>query len=105
MDLQDLHFPDYISIPSGVHELLKAAKERRTQHARPSRIVLHTYLIRQEAITQKCEKQIGICVVPQSLPYKVRPQGVRDYNMSMLVQRSFAAFGGSCAPGTIASRE
>ena len=29
---------------------------------------------------------------------RFKPKGVRDYNMSLLVQRSFAAFGGSCAP-------
>ena len=37
----------------------------------------------------------------KGLPYKVRPSGVRDYNISILVRCSFTNFGGSCAPDEV----
>ena len=47
-----------------MYEPPKVAKECRTQHARPSGSsrnsrVPNFYLIRQETITLKCERQIG----------------------------------------------
>ena len=60
-----------------------------------------------------CEIQIGLCgaIVVLELAdlhgtakvfhVRYKPKGVRDYYMSLLVERSFAAFGGPCAPGYI----
>ena len=66
-----------------------------------------------ETQLSRCEIQICLCAAIVVLELadlhstakvfhiQYKYKDVREYNMSLLVQRSFAAFGGSCAPDMI----